>query len=489
VVDAVVVGGGMGGLAAAISLATAGNAVVLLEAAPTLGGKAGTATVDGVTFDTGPSVLTLPQGIGELFASAGEDWSEHVTLRLLERPFRYVWPDGAALDVAATLDGTLENVRAAWGAEARDELASFLRYARTIWDAVAPTFVFGPAPTVAGLVAQGPRGWRSALRIDAFRTMDQAVRARVREPHLHDLLLRYATYNGSDPRKAPATLHCIAYVELGLGGFGVDGGMRALVAALVALAQRLGVELRVGEAVSAIDTRAGVVHGVRLADGRAIPARTVIVNADARALRGTLLPSPSPDAHPRTPSMSAWTAVARARRQPARAAHTVFFPLRYEQEFEDIFERHRMPIDPTVYCCAQEPAHGIRGWADDEPVFVMVNAPSADRAVLPASFAETIRRRLVDADFLTERDGFVWERTPEDLAQRFPASEGSLYGAASHGWSAAFRRPPNRVEGVAGLYLASGSAHPGGGVPLAIQSGREAARLALRDRPRRDSAR
>jgi phytoene dehydrogenase-like protein len=144
VVDAVVVGGGMGGLAAAISLATAGNAVVLLEAAPTLGGKAGTATVDGVTFDTGPSVLTLPRGIEELFASAGEDWREHVTLRLLERPFRYVWPDGATLDIAATLEGTLDNVRAAWGAEARDELASFLQYARRIWDAVAPTFVYGP---------------------------------------------------------------------------------------------------------------------------------------------------------------------------------------------------------------------------------------------------------------------------------------------------------------------------------------------------------
>ena len=184
--------------------------------------------------------------------------------------------------------------------------------------------------------------------------------------------------------------------------------------------------------------------------------------------------------------MSAWTAVARARRQPARAAHTVFFPVRYEQEFEDIFDRHRMPSDPTVYCCAQEPAHGIRGWADEEPVFVMVNAPSAGRAVLPASFAEPIRRRLVDAEFFTERDGFVWERTPADLAQRFPESDGSLYGAASHGWSAAFRRPPNRVDGVAGLYLASGSAHPGGGVPLAIQSGREAARLALRDRLARE---
>src|SRR6185436_8921502 len=238
-----------------------------------------------------------------------------------------------------------------------------------------------------------------ALRIDAFRTMDQAVRARVREPHLHDVLLRYATYNGSDPRKAPATLHCIAHVELGLGGFGVEGGMSALVAALVALAQRLGVELRAGEAVSAIDTRAGGVRGVRLADGRAIAARTVIVNADARALRATLLRSAGPDAQAGPPSMSAWTAVARTRRQPARAAHTVFFPVRYEQEFEDIFERQRMPTDPTIYCCAQEPAHGIRGWADHEPVFVMVNAPSADRAVLPASFPEMIRRRLVDAAF------------------------------------------------------------------------------------------
>jgi 1-hydroxycarotenoid 3,4-desaturase len=178
--------------------------------------------------------------------------------------------------------------------------------------------------------------------------------------------------------------------------------------------------------------------------------------------------------------MSGWTAVARARRQRDRPAHTVFFPARYEQEFEDVFEHRRMPHDPTIYCCAQEVAHGIRGWADHEPLFVMVNAPSG--VTVPRDFAEGIRKRLVDKHCLGDVDRFVWERSPADLARRFPGSDGSLYGAASHGWRAAFRRPPNRVHGVRGLYLASGSAHPGGGVPLAIQSGREAARLALRER-------
>ncbi len=369
-----------------------------------------------------------------------------------------------------------------FGADARRELRDFLAYARGIWDVVAPAFVFGPAPTPQSVLRQGPRAWWSVLHIDAFRTMDQAVRARVREPHLRDVLLRYATYNGSDPRRAPATLHCIAHVELGLGGWGVEGGMGALVEALVGLARRKGVEIVTGVRVAEIEIERGRAHGVRLAEGRRVSAHTVIANMEPRAL-GRMLGGPSTDSSrgEGAPSMSGWTAVARARRRSPRAPHTVLFPAHYEQEFVDIFDHRALPADPTIYCCAQEPAHGVRGWADHEPVFVMVNAPAADRARVDDSVAELVRGQLVERGYLEGTDRFVWVRTPADLARRFPDSNGSLYGTASHGWTAAFRRAPNRVDGVVGLYLASGSAHPGGGVPLAIQSGREAARLALQE--------
>jgi phytoene dehydrogenase-like protein len=209
-----------------------------------------------------------------------------------------------------------------------------------------------------------------------------------------------------------------------------------------------------------------------------------VVNADLAHLLDDLLPARlDPDLdHPKTPSMSGWTAVIRARRRPhnQRPPHTVLFPQRYEEEFADIFERDRPPAEPTVYLCAQQKAHRRAGWEDHEPLFVMANAPAEpkdaprDPAVW-ASLRETVVDRLRQMNLIDADDVIIWERTPSDLASQFRGTRGSIYGAASNSKFAAFRRAPNRVEGVPGLYLASGSVHPGGGVPLCVQSGKTAA--------------
>ena len=164
-----------------------------------------------------------------------------------------------------------------------------------------------------------------------------------------------------------------------------------------------------------------------------------------------------------------------------RAAHTVLFPGRsYAEEFADIFDRDQPPVEPTVYLCAQEACHGRAGWAAEEPVFVMVNAPAepATGARDPALWARveaTAMARLRGAGLADATDTLVWRRTPAELAVRFPGSRGALYGAASNTTFSAFRRPANTVPKVPGLFLASGSAHPGGGMPLCLQSGRQAA--------------
>jgi len=188
--------------------------------------------------------------------------------------------------------------------------------------------------------------------------------------------------------------------------------------------------------------------------------------------------------------MSGWVGIVRARRRTgteARVAHTVLFPGAYLEEFADIFDRDRPPAEPTVYLCAQEACHGRAGWAEEEPVFVMANAP-AEPVDAPRAAAtwdrlrDTSLARVRAAGLCGEADALAWERTPAGLAAEFPGSRGSIYGAASNSPWAAFRRPPNRVPGVRGLYLASGSAHPGGGVPLCVLSGAAAARAILRDR-------
>lgn len=488
--EVVVVGGGVGGLAAAIVLAARGQRVELLEAADRVGGKMGVASLDGVEWDTGPSVLTLPDTLDAIFRLAGTRLRDELVLRVPKPAFRYLYADGTRLDVFGRPERTLASVRDTLGSDAERELAAFLKYAGRIWEASAPHFVYGPAPTPRTLLRVGWGGLAALSRIDPLRTMRSAVHARVRSEPLRMLLLRYATYNGSDPRRAPATLNCIAHVELAGGGWGVEGGMMEIARALRRAAERLGVRIHTGTRAERILASGGRVRGVE-AGGRSWPADAVVANADAARVLGHLL---SPALRPRSaggsePSMSGWTAVLRARRREAgapRVAHTVLFPADYEAEFADLFDRDRPPAEPTVYLCAQEAAHGRRGWAEEEPVFVMANAP-AEPADAPRSpevwdaLRGAVLRRLDAAGLRDPDDELVWERTPTDLAAAFPGSRGSIYGAASNSAWAAFRRPANRVRGVHGLYLAGGSAHPGGGVPLCVLSGRAAASALLHD--------
>lgn len=492
--DAVVVGAGLGGLSAGVTLAARGLRVRVLEAGPRPGGKAGVETVDGVEFDTGPSVLTMPDAIDGVFRRAGTSLRAEVALREPSPAFRYLWPDGARVDVFARVEATLGSVGAALGAEARRDLARFLDYAADIWGSAAPYFVFGDAPTVTGVLKLGPKALWRVTKVDALRSMQSAIEARVREPHLRDLLMRYATYNGSDPRRAPATLNCIAHVELALGGYGVEGGIGALVRALVRVGERLGMELETGARVERVLVEAGRAAGVALADGRVLRAEAVVANADVAHVAGALLPPSARAAVDGSgePSMSGYTAVVRARRRTgdaARVAHTVLFPARpYTEEFADIFDRDRPPAEPTVYLCAQEPCHGRAGWPEHEPVFVMANAPPEPAEGRPrrdpaiwAALRDRLLARAAGAGLLDAGDSVVWERTPAGLAERFPGTRGAIYGTSSNGMMAAFQRPANRVAGLPGLYLASGSAHPGGGMPLCVLSGRRAAECALED--------
>lgn len=487
--DSVIVGAGVGGLSAAITLAAAGQRVLVLEAAPEPGGKAGTLRLEGVEVDTGPSVLTLPFIFQELLSSAGLDPAQELRLRALNPSFRYLYADGTALDIFHDLPATLDSVTRSLGAAAAQELAAFLSYSAQIWEAAAPAFVFGSAPSVASFLRGGLSTLSALSRIDALRSMQAAIERRVRNPHLRMLLSRYATYNGSDVRCAPATLNCIAHVELSLGGFGVDGGIGALVQALVRAACRLGVELRYGTPVEHVRVERGRAIGVA-SPGRFVPAEAVVLNADVAHVVTDLLDASAARGlrADQRPSTSGYTAIYRARRR-ARPPHTVLFPADYGAEFRDLFDRTRPPEDPTVYLCAQEVCHGRQGWPEHEPLFVMVNAPpepaqghsNTDWSAL----RERVHARLVGAGLLEPDDRLLWQRTAHDLAQRFPRSRGSIYGAASNGMSAAFERPKNALRSVRGLYLASGSAHPGGGLPLAAQSGRAAAAALLADRVER----
>ncbi len=484
----VIVGAGMGGLSAAVALSGRPQLeVTLLEAAPQSGGKVGFHEYDGVRFDTGPSLLTLPGVLTSLMEEKGRRLQEELTLFRPEPVFRYDFPGGEGFDVGSSPEDTEANIRRELGEKAASEFDEFLGYTKKIWEAASPHFVMGGAPTALTAVKLGLTAMKAFRNIDSMSTMVQAIDRRITDRRLRSVFLRYATFNGSDPRRAPATLNCISWVDLGIGGWGVEGGMYEIAKGLQRVAQEGGVECCFHRAITSIERRD---NGYRVSWGDgAMDADAVVVNADVRHFIEDLWQEKSDHgvSVDEPLSTSGFNAVIRARRRPAeeRAAHAVVFPERdYMEEFVDLFDRRIPPSKPAIYLCAKEKAHRASGWADHEPLFVMANAPAIDETGSSTNwvdFEEKVMLRLREKGHIDDDDQVIWRRTPQGLADAFPGSRGSLYGSASNSRFAAFKRPPNRAPGVPGLYLASGSAHPGGGVPLCIQSGRQAAAELLKD--------
>lgn len=479
-----VVGGGIGGLAAAVDLASRGLRVTLLERQPTFGGKVRTVDVEGRPVDSGPTVLTLRSVFDDLFAAAGADLDERVGLVPAQLLARHAWPDGARLDLFVDQGHSRDAIAAAFGSKAGADYLRFTAHCRQIWEAVRQPFVFSQRPGFFDLVlGQGPAALTRFANIDAHRSMWAAVGRFFDQPQLQQLFGRYATYTGGSPFQTPGTLNLVAHVEQA-GVWYVDGGMRRLAQALADLAAELGVTLRPGTPVDEITVRGGRVTGLRLHDGEQLDADAVVLNADASALaRGLFGPQAAAAAGLRaTPparrSLSALTLSGLAR--PAGfslAHHNVFFGPDSQREFAQLFEQRRVPEQPTVYLCAQDRRDGPARdrTAAAERIFAIVNAPArGDDAPIDDQELDRCRLRTMETLAACGLDlqltAARWTR-PQDFAAMFPATGGALYGAAPHGMFSSFQRPGSRTR-LPGLYMAGGSVHPGAGLPMVAVSGR-----------------
>lgn len=484
----IVVGGGLGGLAAAIHLAARGRRVTILEKNERLGGKLDIVAEQGYTFDTGPSLLTMPWVLRELFATAGVRLEDAIELLMVEPTCRYRWPDGTRFDASQTLPLLLEQVHAL---EPRD-VAGFFRfmaYASRIYQAVANPFLLHPFDGLRDLIT--PALMRDTWKIDPFRTVDQAVRSFFASPYLRQVFNRYATYNGSSPYRAPATFNLIAYVEFAEGGWYVRGGMYALARALERLARRLGVEIRTCAPVEQIILRDGIGRGVVLAGGEPIAARSVVINADPRYAYEHLLPGQARTARRlarREPSCSGFIVLLGIdRTYPDLAHHNIFFSADYPREFAAIFDKRVPAPDPTVYVCAtsvSDTGHAPPGHTN---LFVLVNAPAlgprVDWAREAIGYRDLVVRKLERMGLERLSQHIAYERiiAPDDLQSRYNAPAGAIYGLASNQPWAAFLRPPLRAPGLRGLYFVGGGTHPGGGIPLVLLSGRAVAERVIAD--------
>jgi phytoene desaturase len=466
--DVVVVGAGVGGLAVAIRLAATGRRVVVLERNATTGGKVATIEDGGATFDVGPSLVTLPHVFDELFRVAGTALADEVAMRRLDPQFTYRWPDGSSLVVpddvdarVAAFDALQPGAGAAW--RRLDE------HGRRIWDVSARTFLAGPMTGPVGL-ARRVRSPRDLVAIDPLRSLHRLAATTFRDPRLVQWLGRYATYSGSSPFRAPATLACIPHVEARFGCWYPDGGLAALRAALHRVAQRVGADVRTGVDVERILDRDGAVRGVRVGQAT-IEAPVVVANADAEHVYRDLVPDERALRRVlRAPrSTSGLVVVARVRGStPGIGHHTVLFSGDDRAEF-DALARGAMAEDPTVYACVSSRTDASQSPAGTENWFLLVNAPPGIRLDADAErvrVLDVLAARGVD---LRSRIEWCDVITPLQLAARTRAPAGAIYGTSSDGRRAAFLRPRNRGA-RRGLYLVGGSSHPGGGLPLVATS-------------------
>jgi len=485
----VVVGGGIGGLSAAINLATDGQRVILLEQNAQVGGKMAQWESDGFRFDMGPSVITMPHVFEALFARAGRELREYLQLEPLDPLTRYFYRDGTVLDVTPDLTQMARQIEDIEPHDVEGYFA-YLSYIARLYRLTSPTFIFSEPPSWRSFLKFSPA---DALKIDGLRTMHQAIKGFVKSPHLQQLFGRFATYVGASPYIAPATLNVIAHVELVGGVWYPEGGIYSVARAMEILATELGVEIRTQSPVQEICVQNGRVNGVMLQDGTEIKTRSVVANVDVATVYEKLIAPPHRETErvnqlaERERSCSGFVMLLGVEGEYAQLTHhNIFFSQDYEREFDDIFEREVPPDDPTIYISItskSNPAHAPTG---HENWFVLINAPALSDKYDWDANRDHYRQVVLDklaAQGIDVRNCIKTERvlTPIELEQMTGARQGALYGASSNSRWAAFRRPHNRAGDIKGLYFAGGTTHPGGGVPMVTLSGKLAAQLVLED--------
>lgn len=487
----VVIGAGIAGLVAALRLARAGLAVTLLEQGAAPGGKMRSVPVEGEAVEAGPTVFTMRWVFEEIFSEAGASLGERVRLSPARTLARHAWSPSERLDLFADVDASAEAVRAFAGPGEAEGYRRFCARAAEVYRTLEGPFIRGPKPSPIDLGRRvGLSGIGDLWRIRPFATLWGALGDYFSDPRLRQLFGRYSTYCGSSPFEAPATLMLVAHVEQ-VGVWFVEGGLSRLAAAVAELAAEHGADIRYGMGARRLLVENGRVAGVETDSGERVAADAVVANADVSALGAGLFGPEAARAaqtvRPAGRSLSAVTfcLAAKAEGFPL-ARHSVFFSPDYRAEF-DAIRRGRLPADPTVYVCAQDRTEDGARPDGRERLLCLVNAPAdGERAYSPEEIArcETTMRARLSACGLTLSEGPCVATTPADFARLFPGTGGALYGRASHGWSATFKRAGARTR-LRGLYLAGGSVHPGPGVPMAAQSGRIAADTLLADLPAR----
>lgn len=477
---AIVIGAGIAGIASAIRLAIKGYQVDVFEANTKPGGKLGEIRMNGFRFDTGPSLFTMPQYVDELFTLAGKNPKDYFDYIKLKEVCRYFYEDGLRLNAKSDIDLFAQEIEAKTNSTAA-EVNRFLKKSETIYEVTHQVFLERTLHKLKSYLHWDTlKSIFRFFQIDAFRTQNKANKHFFKDERIAQLFNRYATYNGSDPYQAPATLNVIPHFEYHFGAFLPKNGMYGIVTALVKLAEELGVKFHYNQKVEEILYSEGAqpkILGVKIYD-KTYKAEIVVSNLDIWFTYKNLLKNIDPPKKLLSQERSSSALIfywGMDGNYSDLGLHNIFFAKDYQAEFNAIWKAKTISDDPTVYINISAKHLRNESPNDSENWFVMINVPSNDGQSWDLLIQEArvniikkisrILNRNIEKDIICEQI-----LDPRSIESKTGAYQGSLYGNSSNSQFAAFLRHPNFSSKIKGLYFGGGSVHPGGGIPLALLS-------------------
>jgi phytoene desaturase len=480
----VVVGAGLGGLAAACHLSGAGHDVTVVERDAAVGGRAGQLELDGYRFDTGPTVFTMVDILERTFAAAGSTTSDHVVMRRLDPAYRAAYADGSELFVRAGREAMTEEIRQVCGAADAAAFGPFCDWLSELHRVEVPHFIDRNFDSPLGL-ASNPRAALDLLRLGGFGKLEAKVKSYFGDDRLHRLFSFQALYAGLSPFDALALYGVITYMDTVAGVWAPDGGIHAVARGLAAAAEKAGAQFHHGEAVARIERRpgSGAVSGVRTVGGTRYDADVVVANPDLPAVYRELLGAEPPLRARRgtySPSCLLWLVGLDGELPPGAAHHNIHFGRKWTESFDELLTQGTTMSDPSILVSAPSLTEPDRAPPGRHALYVLEPVPNLDGRVdwttERAPARDRLARRLeqlgytgrVEVEHLIDPldwDALGMERgTPFAMAHKF-ARTGPF-------------RAGNVDRRIPGLVLVGSGTVPGVGVPMVLLSGRLAAERA-----------
>ena len=479
--EVVIIGGGLGGIATAIFLSQRNFKITIIEKNENIGGKMNFFTKNGYSFDTGPSLITIPYIFENMFSKVGEKMSDHLDLIKINPLFKYIFSNSDLIYDSnfSLIEKNVNNKNY----KELDNFYDFMTKASKLYNLSENTFfkneIFS-APSTKDLktLLQSPFNL-------FFKKYSDLVNKTFKDHRLRKIFLRYPTYVGASPYKSQSILSIIPFMELSFGGWYTRGGLYKIIESLEKILISNGVKIILNKKVSSINIKNKKIESVVLEQEENISADIVVSNVDP-IITKTMLDK-NFRLSEKNLSMSGLVFLVGVEKKIDKLHHhNVIFSDDYENEFREIFEKNIFPSDPTIYINCPTKTDKSLAPEQCESVFIMCNAPANKRIWGESEIKEAFNKvyaklKSKNLSDIIDKSNFIKTITPNDLEKKFAAPFGSIYGKVSHGISGTVFRQPNKDRKINGLYYVGGGVHPGGGTPTVIMSGEIAANRIIRD--------